>query len=104
MQHSSVTIRNSPRVRSACAAVLACAFCMVHPESSIGVPTLHAQAPNFMTGFSEPAGTPSSLRPDQLKTVSFKQRLNQTLPLDTPFKDEFGRPVTLGKYFGGPRP
>jgi protein SCO1/2 len=75
----------------------------VNSDWRIGAP-LRAQAPNFMTGFSEPAGPPSSLKPDQLKSVSFKQRLNETLPLDTPFKDEFGRPVTLGKYFGGPRP
>jgi protein SCO1/2 len=75
----------------------------LHSDLHLGV-ALHAQAPNFMTGFSDPAGPPSSLKPDQLKSVSFKQRLNEMLPLDAPFKDEFGRPVTLGKYFSGPRP
>ena len=57
-----------------------------------------------MTGFSKPEGPPSSLKPDQLKEVSFRQRLDETLPLDASFKDEYGRPVTLGKYFGGERP
>ena len=45
---------------------------------------------------SEPANT----SPPQLKDVTFKQRLNETLPLDAMFKDETGRPVTLGTYFG----
>jgi protein SCO1/2 len=103
MHHSPFRIHDSLRARRLIAAVFVCAFCSVNFELRLGVPAL-AQAPNFMTGFSEPVGPPSSLKPEQLKTVSFKQRLNQTLPLDTPFKDEFGRPVTLGKYFGGPRP
>jgi protein SCO1 len=63
-----------------------------------------AQAPNFMTGFSEPPGPPSTLKPEQLKEVTFKQRLNDQLPLDAPFKDEYGRPVTLGKYFNNQKP
>jgi protein SCO1/2 len=103
MNTSLFTIHNSRRARRVFAVLSVCAFCMVNLELGTGVPA-YAQAPNFMTGYSEPTGPPSSLKPDQLKTVSFKQQLNQTLPLDAPFKDEFGRPVTLGKYFGGPRP
>jgi protein SCO1/2 len=57
-----------------------------------------------MTGMIETGGPPSSLKPEQLKTVSFKQRLNNQLPLEAPFKDEYGRPVTLGKYFNQKRP
>jgi protein SCO1/2 len=41
--------------------------------------------------------------PPQLKDVTFKQRLGDTLPLDARFKDERGRTVALGDYFG-PRP
>ena len=103
MHKSQFTIHNSQLVRRAVGVALVCAFCILNSELSIGVPAL-AQAPNFMTGFSDPPGPPSSLKPDQLKTVSFKQQLNTTLPLDAPFKDEFGRPVTLGKYFQGSRP
>src|SRR5687767_504033 len=38
--------------------------------------------------------------PSVLSKVSFDQRLNEQLPLATPFKDESGRAVTLGDYFG----
>ena len=46
-------------------------------------------------------GEPSNTAPPQLKDVTFKQRLNDTLPLDAMFTDEAGRPVALGDYFGG---
>jgi protein SCO1/2 len=36
----------------------------------------------------------------QLKDVSFKQRLNEMLPLDASFIDETGQRVALGQYFG----
>jgi protein SCO1/2 len=35
-----------------------------------------------------------------LKDASLDQRLNEQVPLDTPFMDEHGRHVTLGEYFG----
>jgi protein SCO1/2 len=60
--------------------------------------------PNFFTGAMPETGKPSSLKPEQLKEVSFKQRLNEQLPLDAVFKDEYGRDVTLGKYFNEKRP
>jgi protein SCO1/2 len=63
-----------------------------------------AQQPNFMTGFSQPEGPPSTLKPEQLRDVTFSQRLNDRLPLDATFTDEYGRTVTLGKYFGSSRP
>ena len=43
---------------------------------------------------------PSSEVPAALSQVSFEQRLNEQLPLDLPFKDETGRVVRLGEYFG----
>ena len=43
---------------------------------------------------------PSSQVPTALSKVSFEQRLNEQLPLDLPFKDETGRTVKLGEYFG----
>jgi protein SCO1/2 len=46
------------------------------------------------------AGIPSSQMPSVLKDVSFEQRLNERLPLDLPFKDEDGRDVRLGAFFG----
>jgi protein SCO1/2 len=45
-------------------------------------------------------GPPASVTPPQLQDVTFKQRLNEKLPLDATFKDERGRTVKLGDYFG----
>ena len=38
--------------------------------------------------------------PDILNTVKIDQRLGQQLPLDASFRDETGKPVKLGDYFG----
>jgi protein SCO1/2 len=38
--------------------------------------------------------------PDILTTVKIDQRLGQQLPLDTAFRDETGKAVKLGDYFG----
>jgi protein SCO1/2 len=64
-------------------------------------PAAEAQ-PGFPAGYSDPKrpGTVSTDTLPQLKDVSFKQRLNEMLPLDAPFTDETGRRVTLGEYFG----
>jgi protein SCO1/2 len=43
---------------------------------------------------------PANQMPGVLADVRFDQRLNEPLPLDTPFTDEEGRPVQLGDYFG----
>jgi protein SCO1/2 len=66
---------------------------------------VNAQTPNFLKGFNGDAqGVVSSERPAILKDVSFRQRLNETLPLDAQFLDETGRSVRLGDYFGGSKP
>jgi protein SCO1 len=39
-------------------------------------------------------------RPTPLTRVTIEQRLNTQLPLDAPFRDESGRTVPLGSYFG----
>jgi len=51
-------------------------------------------------GFRQPAGAPSSQIPPPLRAIGFDQRLDQQLPLDTPLRDEQGRAVQLGQYFG----
>ncbi len=38
--------------------------------------------------------------PQILKGVGFDQRLNESIPLDVTFRDEGGREVKLGEYFG----
>jgi protein SCO1/2 len=85
--------------RAAAIGVLS-AFCIVN---SAFVGAASAQA-NFMNGMVDSGGPPSSLKPQQLKDVTFRQRLDDRLPLDAAFKDEYGRPVTLGRYFGQKRP
>ena len=45
-------------------------------------------------------GIVASNVPPQFRSVTFAQRLNQQLPLDTMLKDESGRAVALGEYFG----
>jgi protein SCO1 len=39
-------------------------------------------------------------RPEQLREVGFDQKLNETVPLDLQLRDETGRTVRLGDYFG----
>jgi protein SCO1 len=45
----------------------------------------------------------ASNMPPVLQNVGFEPQLDRTLPLDLPFRDESGRDVRLGDYFG-PRP
>jgi protein SCO1 len=51
-------------------------------------------------GIAPAQGLPSNTVPGVLGKVAFEQRLNEQLPLDLPFKDEMGRDVKLGDYFG----
>ena len=39
-------------------------------------------------------------RPEALQNVGFDQKLNEQVPLDLAFRDEDGRAVKLGEYFG----
>ena len=59
-----------------------------------------ATAQSDVPGVNPRAGIPSSQMPSVLARVSYDQRLNERLPLDLPFKDEDGRAVRLGDYFG----
>lgn len=50
---------------------------------------------------TQPAAGPSASNlPQNLRGVSFEQRLGSPLPLDAPFVDENGKAVTLGDYTG----
>src|ERR1700685_2632069 len=40
------------------------------------------------------------VRPSLLKEVGIDQKLNQSIPLDLVFRDEHGKSVQLGEYFG----
>jgi protein SCO1/2 len=43
---------------------------------------------------------PANLRPPGLKHVGIEQHLNQQIPPNLLFRDETGKPVELGEYFG----
>lgn len=51
-------------------------------------------------GFKREAGMNASTVPAPLREIGFDQNLDALVPLDTPFRDESGRTVRLGDYFG----
>lgn len=66
----------------------------------IAIAATSAGAQSNVPGVNPAAGAPASQMPAVLSEVRFDQRLNEQLPLETRFKDEDGRDVTLGDYFG----
>lgn len=57
--------------------------------------------PAFGQGVLEaPAAPPANMRPPGLKHVGIEQHLNEQIPLNLAFKDETGKTVQLGDYFG----
>lgn len=50
-------------------------------------------------GYEKP-GTPADQQPLMLKKISIQQKLNTHLPLNLEFRDETGKVVRLGDYFG----
>jgi protein SCO1 len=53
-----------------------------------------------VAGYKQEPGTPASTMPAPLREIGFDQNIGQRVPLDTVFRDEAGRPVRLGEYFG----
>jgi protein SCO1/2 len=53
-----------------------------------------------VTGNKREPGVSSSTVPAALREIGFDQNLDKPVPLDAPFKDETGRVVRLGDYFG----
>lgn len=53
---------------------------------------------------SPPEREPANERPAALREVGIDQKLDGQLPLDAMFKDETGRDVAIGDYFGKGRP
>ena len=73
------------------AAIAACAFALVS--------ALPAGAQSQWFGY-EKAGPPADQQPLLLKKISIEQKLNTQLPLNLEFRDETGKTVHLGDYFG----
>jgi protein SCO1 len=59
--------------------------------------SISAWGQGMTTGVLSP---PANVRPPGLKNVGIEQRLNQQIPLGLRFRDESGKTVTLGDYFG----
>ncbi|MDQ3212960.1 MAG: SCO family protein [Acidobacteriota bacterium] len=74
----------------------ATAFLVSAALTATGAP-LRAQRP--LPGAEEP-GDAANAKPGLLKQIGIDQRLNAQVPLDLMFKDETGRDVRLGEYFG----
>jgi protein SCO1 len=62
--------------------------------------SVSASAQDGAQGLRPEPGVPASQMPGILSKVRFEQRLNARLPLDVVLKDEDGRDVKLGQYFG----
>ena len=73
--------------------ILHSAFCIT--EISAQQQPGHAR----LDGVHRRASSASNV-PPKMQDVTFKQRLGEQLPLDARFKDESGRDVALGDYFG----
>jgi protein SCO1 len=59
-----------------------------------------ASAPAQDAVSQKPSGPPASEKPPMLRDVGIDQRLDRPVPLDLAFRDEGGRNVRLGEYFG----
>jgi protein SCO1/2 len=67
--------------------------------------TSHAQYSGVpANGVMSKGGQPAGIAPADLAKIAFDQKLDARLPLDLPFRDETGRAVRLGDYFGHGRP
>jgi protein SCO1/2 len=67
------------------------------PQRITGALLVLVLAPGAVRAATEPA---ADVRPPALREVGIDQRLGEPLPLDVPFRDDQGRAVTLGDYFG----
>lgn len=68
---------------------------MRRPASTVGLAVV------LWWAASGPAAAQAQNRPlGPLGEVDFEQKLDAAIPLDLPFRDETGRPVRLGDYFG----
>jgi protein SCO1/2 len=98
MQDSKLKSQKLSAARQLGASTVIC-FCVL--SFAFFVERLSAQQQPGMPGsMGFTGGIVASNVPPQFKDVTFAQRLGQKLPLDVQFKDESGRSVALGEYFG----
>jgi protein SCO1/2 len=99
MQNSEFRIQTLSRTVLIRRVVVGVCVCILHSAFCIAIANAQQQPgmPGSM-GFS--SGIVASNVPPQFKDVTFRQRLGDKLPLDVRFKDEAGRSVALGDFFG----
>ena len=69
--------------------------------SAVSAASARAQMAGAPTaGYKREPGMAASAVPPALRGIGFDQHLDQPIPLDVPFRDESGRVVRLGQYFG----
>jgi protein SCO1/2 len=68
--------------------------------AAVGAATFLALAPGAPAQLASDPMQSVGVRPELLKQVGIDQKLNQTIPLDLTFRDEDGRTVALGQFFG----
>ena len=51
-------------------------------------------------GYLQAPGTPAQSMPQPLREIGFDQNIDQQLPLDAQFRDEGGKTVALGSFYG----
>ena len=68
--------------------------------------TAFCSPPNVSAQYAQPpvGPVPTGNSTQILKKVGIDQKLNNQLPLDLKFRDEYGRDVRLGDYFQSGRP
>jgi protein SCO1 len=77
--------------------ILFAAALAVHADTGAVSPTVRGPHPQPVPDLLNMKGAD---RPSPLKNVTIEQRLNAQIPLDTTFRDEYGRSVQLSSYFG----
>lgn len=64
----------------------------------------HYNSPLYSPKYYDPSQGTANGIPEPLKRVGIEQKLGENLPLEAEFKDENGKLVKLGDYFGKGRP
>jgi protein SCO1/2 len=68
--------------------------------TAVPQPLLAQTAGAPAAGYKREAGTAAATLPPALREIGFDQNIGQAVPLDATFRDESGRTVRLGDYFG----
>ncbi len=71
-------------------------FLLLALAAPLGAQTPGAPAPGYLRA----PGLPASTVPAPLREIGFDQKLDAPLPMETRFKNELGREVRFGDYFG----